>query len=57
MTTTMIVTDIAKSALGVVVASQLDLAGKLNFGNSLLMRSGSNGVIYFLISDAINYVA
>lgn len=54
---TMILTDVAKSALGVVVAQQLDLSHKLNFGNSLIMRNGSNGVIYFLISDAINYVS
>jgi hypothetical protein len=51
----MIISDIAKSTVGVLVASQLNLSQKLNLGDSLLMRSASNGMVYFLISDAINY--
>ena len=55
MTTTIILQDIAKSALGVVVAQKLDLSQKLDFGDSLIMKHASNGVLYFLISDAMNY--
>lgn len=52
----MVIQDIAKSTLGVVVAQQLDLGKRLDFGDSFALRHGSNGAIYFLISDAINYV-
>jgi hypothetical protein len=48
--------DLGKSALGVVIARQLDLSSKINLGNSFAMRHASNGVIYFAVSDAINYV-
>lgn len=46
-----------KSIGGVLVARQIDLAGKLDLGDSFLMVHGSNGVIYFLISDLINYLS
>ncbi len=57
MTTTMIISDIAKSFAGVFVASQLRLSDKLNFGDSIIARSVSNGMVFFVISDAVNYVS
>lgn len=47
--------DVGKSVAGVVVAKNLKLADKFDFGDSLLMRNASNGALYFLVSDAINY--
>lgn len=49
--------DFLKSVAGVAVARQLNLADKLDFGNNFFMVHGANGIIYFLISDAINYLS
>lgn len=47
--------EFLKSCSGIAFARQLDLANRLNFGDNFLMVHGSNGLIYFGISDLINY--
>ncbi|MDP2059187.1 MAG: hypothetical protein Q8J97_05560 [Flavobacteriaceae bacterium] len=47
--------DGLKSYAGVMVASNLKVADRLNFGNSLVGTSATNGVLYASISDVINY--
>jgi predicted nucleic acid-binding protein len=49
--------DILKTSLGVVVANQLKLGDKLDFGDSFLARNASNGGVYFLVSDGVNLVS
>ena len=47
--------DVAKSVAGVLVANAVNFPEKVDLGDSLAMRSVSNGVINFAVSDLINY--
>lgn len=47
--------DGLKSYAGVMVASNLDIAGKLKLGDSLVAKAGTSGIVYASISDLINY--
>jgi hypothetical protein len=48
--------DVAGASLGVALSKGLDLPKKFDFGNSLVMRNASNGVIYFVVSDGLDYM-
>jgi hypothetical protein len=48
--------DVAGSVLGVTLSKGLDLSSKFNFGDSLVMRNASNGLIYFAVSDGLDYL-
>ena len=47
--------DVVKSVVSVKLANSLDLAHKLNFGNSAMLKGLSDGTIYASCSDLINY--
>lgn len=49
--------DVGKSVAGVSVAYALDVPKRLDFGDSFVMRNGSNGILYALISDVIDGVS
>jgi hypothetical protein len=50
--------DIAKTSLGVVIVDAVDLQSKVNvLGTSLIARNATNGFMYFLISDSVNYLS
>ena len=47
--------DVAKSFVSVKGARALNLAEKLNFGGNIVLKSLSNGTIYAVCNDVINY--
>ena len=47
--------DIAKSALGVMVANAVNFPERVDLGDSFALKHASNGVINFAISDLVNY--
>lgn len=49
--------DVAKTTAGIVIAKSAKIPEKLDFGDSFAMRNASNGVLYYLISDVIDYVS
>ena len=48
--------DVGKSVIGVSVSRAFDLQSRLNFGDSFVLSNVSNGAIYYLIGDTINYI-
>jgi len=48
--------DMAKSFSGVMIANELDVEKHFKFGDNLIMRNTSSGLIYAGISDVINYL-
>lgn len=52
-----LVMELGKSGLGVLAASSLKLADRFDFGDSFVLQNASNGFIYYLVSDAINYAS
>lgn len=49
--------DALKSYAGVMVVDNLNVAGKMKFGDSVVAKAGTSGVIYAGVSDAINYLS
>lgn len=49
--------DVGKSVVGVSIAKSLKIPEKLDMGNSFAMVHGSNGALYTLISDVIDYAS
>ena len=51
-----IATDVVKSFTSVKTAKTLNLAQKLDFGDSIVMKGVSNGGVYSLMNDFVNYL-
>jgi len=49
--------DVGKSVVGVSIAKAMKIPEKLDMGDSFAMVHGSNGVLYTLISDVIDYAS
>ena len=49
--------DVGKSVVGVSIAKAMKIPEKLDMGNSFAMVHGSNGVLYTLVSDVIDYAS
>lgn len=50
--------DVLKTSVGVFAVSQLDLASKIpNSDRNLVIRHATNGLIYFLVSDGVDYAS
>ena len=49
--------DVGKSVVGVSIAKAMKIPERLDMGKSFAMVHGSNGVLYTLISDVIDYAS
>ena len=49
--------DVGKSVIGVSIAKAMKIPEKLEMGESFAMVHGSNGVLYTLVSDVIDYAS
>ena len=49
--------DVGKSVVGVSIAKAMNIPERLDMGDSFAMVHGSNGVLYTLISDVIDYAS
>ena len=49
--------DIGKSVVGVSIARSLKIPEKLDLGDSFVMNHASNGALYALVSEVINYAS
>ena len=49
--------DVGKSVVGVSIAKAMKIPERLEMGDSFAMVHGSNGVLYTLISDVIDYAS
>jgi hypothetical protein len=49
--------DIGKSVIGVSIARAMNIPDKLDMGNSFVMTHGSNGALYALVSDVVDFAS
>lgn len=49
--------DVGKTTVGILIANSAKIPERLDFGDNFAMRNASTGMIYYGVSEAIDYVS